>query len=161
MLNLKSLLIIFLLSLLVGCASPGPMQTAYGPMNTPAFEPIILSTVKDGSEKVHFKEWTTMYEGRSIKLWGVFFITDNGVYLASWDTRAYEYNLQYKLSTDQLESISDDTVVREYFFDSDLLVLKDKSGHEVGFALNGKNAARAIIKEISTKTPSEQIIKTP
>lgn len=151
MLNKKSILLISSLFTLGGCASPGPMQTALGPMNTPAFEPVILDTVKDGSEKVHFKEWTTMYENKELQLWGVFFITDNGAYLANWDTRGYEYNLRYKLPATELASISDDTVVRDMWADSNLLILKDKSGHEVGFALNGKNAARSILKEISAK----------
>ena len=151
MLNKKSILLTFGLITLVGCSSPGPMQTSLGPMNTPAFEPIVLDTVKDGSEKVLFKEWTTMYENKELQLWGVFFITDNGVYLANWDTRGYEYNLRYKLPITELESISDDTIVRDMWVDSNLLILKDRNGHEVGFALNGKNAARAILKEVSAK----------
>lgn len=139
------------LIILGGCSSPGPMQTAYGPMNTPAFEPIILDTVKDGSANVLFKEWTTMYDNKELKLRGVFFITNNGIYLADWNTMSYEYNLRYKLLATDLEAISDDTVVRDMWLDSNLLILKDKSGHEVGFALNGKNAARSILKEISER----------
>lgn len=150
-LNKKYILLISSILALGGCASPGPMQTMMGPMNTPAFDPVILDTVKDSSEKVHFKEWTTMYENKKLQQWGVFFITDNGAYMAEWDIRGYEYNLRYKLPAKELSTISDDMVVRDMWPDSNLLILKDKSGHEVGFALNGKNAARAILKEISGK----------
>tara|TARA_R110001583_G_scaffold24157_1_gene88423 strand:- start:233 stop:688 length:456 start_codon:yes stop_codon:yes gene_type:complete len=150
-LNKKSILLITCLFTLGGCASPGPMKTMMGPMNTPAFEPVVLDMVKDGSEKVHFKEWTTMYENKELQQWGVFFITDNGAYMAEWDLKGYEYNLRYKLPAKELKTVSDDMVVRDMWPDSNLLILKDKSGHEVGFALNGKNAARAILKEISEK----------
>lgn len=150
-LNKKSILLISSILTLAGCASPGPMQTIMGPMNTPAFEPVILEAVEDSSEKVHFKEWTTMYENKELQQWGVFFITDNGAYMAEWDVRGYEYNLRYKLPAKELKAVSDDMVVRDMWPDSNLLILQDKSGHEVGFALNGKNAARAILKEISDK----------
>jgi len=133
------------------CSTPGPMQTMYGPMNTPVFEPVALDTVKDGSSKVYFKEWTTMYENKEIKLWGVFFITENGAYMASWDTQSYEYNLKYKINKDDVELVSDDTVARSFWPDSDLLIIKDKLGNEVGFALNGKGAARSFLNEISGK----------
>ena len=151
MLNKSSILLISTLLITGGCASPGPMQTMMGPMKTSAFDPVILDTVKDSSEKVHFKEWTTMYENKELQQWGVFFITDNGAYMAEWDVRGYEYNLRYKLPAKELNTVSDDMVVRDMWPDSNLLILKDKSGHEVGFALNGKNAARAILKEISAK----------
>lgn len=150
-LNKKSILLITSILTIGGCASPGPMQTTTGPINTSAFEPVILDTVKDGSKKVHFKEWTTMYENKELQQWGVFFITDKGAYMAEWDMRGYEYNLRYKLPINELNTVSDDMVVRDMWVDSNLLILKDKSGHEVGFALNGKNAARAILKEISAK----------
>ena len=151
MLNKKSILLISTILTLGGCAAPGPMKTVMGPMNTPAFKSVILDTVKDNSEKVHFKEWTTMYENKELQQWGVFFITDNGAYMAEWDVNGYEYNLRYKLSAKELDTVSDDIVVRDMWPDSNLLIIKDKSGHEVGFALNGKNAARAILKEISAK----------
>lgn len=150
-LNKKYILLISSILALGGCASPGPMKTMMGPMNTPAFEPVVLDLVKDDSEKVHFKEWTTMYENKELQQWGVFFITDNGAYMAEWDLKGYEYNLRYKLPAKELKTVSDDMVVRDMWPDSNLLILKDKSGHEVGFALNGKNAARAILKEISEK----------
>ncbi|MFT6914667.1 MAG: hypothetical protein ACJAWL_000963 [Motiliproteus sp.] len=133
------------------CSSPGPMQTMYGPMNTPVFDPVVIDTVKDGSEKVHFKEWTTMYENKEIQLWGVFFITDNGAYMANWDARGYEYNLKYKIDASNIALVSDEKVVRDMWIDSNLLVITDDKGHEVGFALNGKNAARTFLQNISEK----------
>ena len=71
--------------------------------------------------------------------------------MAEWDFRGYEYNLRYKLLAKELDAVSDDKVVRDMWTDSNLLILQDKSGHKVGFALNGKNAARAILKEISAE----------
>lgn len=148
---LKILLISASVAGISACSSPGPMQTIYGPMNTPVFEPVALDSVKDGSSKVYFKEWTTMYENKEIQLWGVFFITENGAYMANWDARSYEYNLRYKINRNDIESISDDKVVRSFWPDSNLLIIKDKQGHEVGFALNGKGAARSFLNEISGK----------
>ncbi len=133
---------------LIGCASPGPMQMGYGPMQTSAFEPIILDTVQDDSDRVRFKEWTTMYENKEFQRWGVFFITDNGVYMANWDLRAYEYDLVYKLPAKDIQIMSEDRVERSMWIDSDLFIIQDINGHEVGFALNGENAARSIIREI-------------
>ncbi len=148
MLSRNLILILLVTFVLGGCSSPGPMQTGYGPMNTPVFEAIALSVVKDGSTSVRFKELTTMYENKELQLWGVFFITDNGVYLANWDTRSYEYHLRYRLPAKDIKEIADDTVVRSMWADSNLLVVTDKSGHKVGFALNGKNAVRSILDEI-------------
>lgn len=148
---MKFVSIIFFITLLTGCASAGPMQTMMGPMNTPAFEPIVLDVVQDGSKSIRFKEWTTMYENDSLQLWGVFFITDKGAYMASWDTRGFQYNLRYKLLASELAAIEDRIIQRDMWVDSNLLVLKDKNGHSVGFALNGKNAARSILREIQAK----------
>jgi len=138
---------IFTLLILSGCSSPGPMQQPYGPLYTPAFEPIILATVDDGSEKIHFKEWTTMYQNDRLQFWGVFFITDHGAYMASWNTTSYEYNLSYKLMFKDIDSISRDTVERDMWLDSNLLVLTDIAGNSIGFALDRKAAARAIIMD--------------
>ncbi|MDO6563509.1 hypothetical protein Q4488_08955 [Amphritea sp. 1_MG-2023] len=133
------------------CSAPGPMQTMSGPIHTPVFEPVALDVVKDGSEKVYFKETAAMYEGKEAQLLGIFFITDNGAYMVKWDRRSYEYTLQYKIHRDNILSISDDKVVRSFWPDSNLLVIKDKQGHEVGFSLNGKAAARSFLHDISGK----------
>lgn len=132
---------------LVGCSSSGPMQTRQGPVNTPAFEPIVLDVVQDGSDKVYFKEWATMYEEDEPRLWGTFFITDNGLYMAAWDRSSFEYNLIYRLPFEQLKGLSNETVERDYWVDSNLLMIEDNNGFSVGFALNGKNAASSIISE--------------
>lgn len=131
---------------LSACSSPGPMQTMPGPLNTPVFDPVALNTVKDGSSSVLFKEWTTMYENEELKLWGVFFITENGVYMANWDTRSYEYNLRYRMDMTDIASISETTVERDMWIDSDLLIITGRNGGEVGFALNGKNAAKSFLQ---------------
>lgn len=147
----KISLIFALLVLVSSCSTPGPMQNIWGPFNTPAFEPIVLATVKDGSERVRFKESTTMYENKEFRTYGVFFITDNGAYLATWDTRSYEYNLRYKLPISELLSMEDDVVERSMWFDSNLLVLQSEDGTEVGFSLVGKNAVRTILREIQAR----------
>lgn len=80
---IKAALLILFSSLVASCSSPGPMQTVTGPLHTPAFNPIILNTVNDGSNRVYFKEHTTMYENKEYQRWGVFFITDKGAYMAN------------------------------------------------------------------------------
>ena len=39
---IKLALVIFSLSLFVGCNTPGPMQTGRGPINTPVFKPLYM-----------------------------------------------------------------------------------------------------------------------
>ncbi len=145
----KGFMVLGCLVALSGCASPGPMQTVQGPINTPAFEPIVLDTIKDGSESVLFKEYTTLYEGEELQSWGVFFITEHGAYMGVWDLSGYRYNLSYKLPIAKLTNITEKTVERDMWVDSDLLVLTDTTGKKVGFALNRKNAARAILQELT------------
>ena len=137
----KILLFTVVLILMSGCVRFGPMQTPNGLLKTKQFEPIFLSTVKDGSEKVLFKEYTTMYENRELKYWGIFTITDQGVYFATWDTISFEYNLLFKLNKNEIATFGEDEIIRSMWIDSELLTIKDKNNHEVGFALNGKRAA--------------------
>jgi hypothetical protein len=148
---LKIFVVFLIFSSLSACSSPGPMQTMQGPLNTPVFEPVAINTVKDGSNSVLFKEWTTMYESQEIKLWGVFFITENGAYMANWDPKSYEYNLRYRIAVSDIAAISEETVVRSMWIDSDLLIIADKTGKKVGFALNGKNAARSFLQNLNSQ----------
>ena len=147
----QSLIVLCCVLTLGGCATPGPMQTHQGPINTPVFEPIVLHTVNDGSDEVLFKEYTTLYEGDEIQSWGVFFVTDRGAYMGVWDLLGYRYDLSYKLPIENLANISEQTVERDMWVDSNLLVLSDTTGKKVGFALNKKNAARTILYELSGK----------
>ena len=144
----KNLLLAIVLMLMSGCAHPGPMQTQNGLLQTKQFEPIFLSTIKDGSEKVLFKEYTTMYENRELKYWGVFTITDKGTYFATWDTISFEYNLLFKLNKNEIATLGEDEIIRSMWIDSELLTIKDKNNHEVGFALNGKRAAYTTLNRL-------------
>lgn len=145
---MKYFLIWICLLTLSGCSSPGPMQNVQGPINTPVFEPIIRDAINDGSKKILFKEYTTLYEGEELQSWGVFLITDRGAYMVVWDLSGYRYNLSYKLPIEKLTSITEKKVERDMWIDSELLVLTDVTGKRVGFALNRKNAARAILQEL-------------
>ena len=149
--SVKNFFVACIVLIFTGCAHPGPMQTSTGPMNTPAFEPIVLHKVHDGSKNVLFKEWTTMYKNKELVWWGVFFITDKGVYLATWNTQSYEYNLVYQLPASKIESISNQKITRKIWADSDLLIIKDKQSNEVGFALKSKSSARTILLSKSNK----------
>jgi len=144
----KILLFAVVLILMSGCARPGPMQTPNGLLQTKQFEPIFLSTVKDGSEKVLFKEYTTMYENRELKYWGTFTITDQGAYFATWNTISFEYNLLFKLNKNEIATLGEDKIIRSMWIDSELLTIKDKNNHEVGFALNGKRAAYTTLNRL-------------
>ena len=144
----KVLLFAVVLMLMSGCAQLGPMQTPDGLLKTKQFEPIFLSTVKDGSEKVLFKEFTTMYENRELKAWGTFTITDQGAYFARWNTISFEYNLLFKLNKNEIATLGEDKIIRSMWIDSELLTIKDKNNHEVGFALNGKRAADTTLNRL-------------
>ncbi|TKF15326.1 hypothetical protein FCV43_18925 [Vibrio genomosp. F6] len=148
MTKIKTLTILFVISALAGCGSLGPMQLMEGPLYTPAFDVLALDTVNDGAEKIKYKEFTSMYENGEYQGNGVFFITDNGAYLAEWDYIGYEYKLVYKVSRQEIVSVSDSRVNRDIGFDSDLLVIKDTQGYRVGFSLQGKNAARSILRNL-------------
>lgn len=144
--NLVSILL--LSSALAGCGSLGPMQRIEGPLYTPAFDVLALDTVKDGSEEVSYKEFTSMYENGEYKTSGVFFITENGAYMAEWDYVTYEYKLVYKVIDKEIVGISNGRIIRDFGFDSDLLEIKDAQGYKVGFTLQGKNAARNILRNL-------------
>jgi hypothetical protein len=148
MLKMKLMISISTIVILGGCASVDPMKTLSGPMYTPVFEPVALDVVKDGSKSIRFKEFTIMYENGKFQSWGVFFITENSVYLANWNTHNYKYTLRYSIPLKDIASITDDIVERSVFPDSKLLVLSDKNGHKVGFALYEKYAVRLIIEEL-------------
>jgi len=149
--NVILLVSVILMFLLTACASPGPMQTSTGLMHTPAFRPIILDTIDDGSEEILFKEYTTMYDNKELRRFGIFFITDKGVYMATWDTHSYVYNIHYRLSVNNIAEILNETVVRDFWRDSNLLVIKDTRGNKIGFALHGKIGARLILQNLIDK----------
>lgn len=151
---MKKLIIpILSIILLSGCAQPGPMQTPNGLLKTKAFEPIFLHTINNGSKSVLFKEYTTFYEHKELKAWGVFTITEQGVYFAVWDTQAFEYNILFKLDKNEIANINEDIIVRSMWVDSELLTIKDKNNKEVGFALNGKRAAYTILDRLLKDRP--------
>ena len=140
--------------LVIACSAPGPMQTQTGPINTPAFEPIVLDLVKDNSKNILFKEqYVTMYENDSREnlLGGTFFITENGAYLAYWNVQTFQYNITYRIKADEITKISDYTVVREYLPDSDLVVITDKDGRDIGFGIVKRNAAKYSLEKIMGK----------
>lgn len=142
MIKFKNLLTIFLATLLFGCGSVGPMEQIDGPVNTTSFEPIALATVKDGSKNVKYKEIGCLFKDDSYDGCGVFFITDNGVYLAEWNTYSYEYKLLFQLFRNQIVNVSESKYVREFGFDSNLLKIEDNRGNVVNFDLKGARAAK-------------------
>ena len=143
------MIVVFVLS---GCGSPGPMETYHGPVNTPVFKPVILDTIKDGSKDVHFKErGSALYLDKERDAWGTFFITDNGVYMTKWSASSFTFSLIYKIKIQDIESVTDDIVIRDFLPDSKLLVIKDKRGDKVGFALNDKVAAKNTILDLMEK----------
>jgi hypothetical protein len=144
----KLLLLVLFVFLLSGCCPPqGPMKSLNGPVSTTVFEPILFHFTKDDSSTVLFKERTTIYENDELQQWGLFIITDTTSYLVNWDTIGYEYKFIYKIKHDEIQSLSEKTIVRNWLPDSDLLVITGKNGVETGFALNGRRAARNIIAE--------------
>ena len=143
--------IFVLIVLLSGCSTLGPMQTQQGLLSTKQFQPIFINTVKDGSSKILFKEFTTMYQNNDLEAWGVFTITDQGVYFATWDVRGYEYHVLFQLSKSAISKIGERTVKRDLWVDSKLLSISDKNGIETGFALNGNRAALSILNKLISK----------
>lgn len=142
MLRFHKLLACILLSTLAGCSSLGPMQRSYGPMDTPSFEPIALATVNDGSTEVLFKEYGCLFNQGRYDGCGVFFITDNGVYLAKWDAISYEYKLSFHLLRKNISNVSERRYVRDFGFDSHLLVIQDIRGEKINFDIKSANAAK-------------------
>lgn len=155
-LNLKTILSIITITIFMnGCSNLGPMQTPDGLLSTKQFKPIFLSTIEDGSTKILFKEYTTMYENKDLKSWGTFIITDKGTYFAMWNTMSFEYNVLFKLSIKEINNFGEDTIVRDMWIDSELLTIKDNNNNEVGFALNGKRAAYTTLNRLINKQAIE------
>jgi len=141
---------LILIILLSGCTQ-GPMQTPQGLLATKQFKPIFINTVKDGSSKILFKEFTTMYQNDNLKAWGIFTITDQGVYFVQWDMRGFEYNILFELSKNEISKIRESVVKRELWPDSKLLTISDNNRIETGFALNGNRAALSILNKFIKK----------
>lgn len=149
------LLVISILILISGCAQRGPMQTPNGLLSTKQFKPIFLSTVNDNSSTILFREFTTMYENNDLKSWGIFVITDKGVYFAVWNMYSFEYNILFKLKIKEIDGFGEDKIVRDMWIDSELLTIKDNNKYEVGFALNGKRAAYTTLNRLIKKKSIE------
>lgn len=148
---LRKLLYLTIFSILTGCSSSGPMQTPLGPINTPVFDSIALATARDGSNEIKFKTQNAMlYKNGNLNYFvtSVFFITENGVYAASWDTQSYQYNLIVRIPMEKIKRVYYKTYVRDYFPDLDLLIIEKSENESVGFYIGGSSAAKSILDEM-------------
>ena len=145
----KSILaLIFVLSVAYGCATRSPMNEYLGPVSTPAFEPIVLSTVKDGTDRILFVESAVLQEDKKPNVLGLLVITEKGIYLIKWDTHAYKYSVIYKLPIVNIYHIEENVIEVCCLPDIESLVITDKEGRKVSFTLKDPRAARIIIKDI-------------
>ncbi|MDD9158404.1 hypothetical protein PVK64_19755 [Aliivibrio sp. S4TY2] len=153
--NLRKLLCLVVFFTLTGCSSPGPMQTPLGPINTPVFDSIALATAKDGTSEVKFKTQNAMlYKNGDLSYFvtSVFFITENGVYVASWDTQSYQYNLIVRIPVENIKRVYYKTYVRDYLPDLDLLVIETIEKENIGFYIGGSSAVKSILDEMIPKS---------
>ncbi len=150
---MKNKLLVFLLGVvLAGCAS-GPMQQKSGPYETPAFSAMAKEIANDGSQDVLYKEWTTMYENGKLLTYGVFFVTEKGVYVVSWDRDNYRYRLIYKIPISYINSISEDALKKGKM--ERMLVITDKFGVDIGFGVEGRRAIRTILDALMIPAPQK------
>lgn len=138
------ILVLLILSLFTGCG-PGPMESFRGPVNTPVFKPVILDTLNDGSNNVLFKDFGFMYINHDLQTIGDFIVTNKGVYFVKWNPSSYRYSTAYQVKFKNIANISNDTIHRTIGFDSNLIVIEDKRGSKIGFALQQVTAAKNII----------------
>ncbi|MBO2581979.1 complement C1q domain-containing protein [Shewanella algae] len=142
---------------LSGCGSLGPMQKMDGPIGTPVFDVIALSTINDGSDEIIFKEKARVYNKQDIKddkyasHFGIFIITQKGVYALKWDVRSYQYNMLYSVSFSDIDTLLEANASIAAWIDSNVFVIKDKYGDEMGFHMQGLSAAKSIINKFKTK----------
>lgn len=127
------------------------MQSMKGPLETDSFELIALKNINDGSSEIIFKEWTRMYEDKEdgeyglMATFGVFCLTEKGVYFLDWDTNSYEYHVLYKLPREQVEALQDTMAATTIWVDSSILDIINKNGNSTGFDLRGKGTVRSIL----------------
>lgn len=149
--TIKVVLLLLVAIIFIGCGPKGPMLSYQGPLDTKVFKPIFLNTVDDGSSEILFKEFTTMYNKRDIKGFGVFVITDKSTYFTRWNINSFEYEIIYVVNNSNIKDLKNETIVREYWVDSDLLKIKDSNDLYTGFALDGKQAAYTILSKFIKK----------
>ncbi len=150
---MKNKLLLFLLVAVVAGCSSGPMRQLYGPYETPVFSAIGRELADDGSQEILYKEWTPMYENGKLLSYGVFFITDKGVYMGLWDKKNYRYSLIYKAPIGYITSLTEDTLKKGEV--EKVLVIKDKFGIETSFGVKGRRAIRAILETLMEKLSEE------
>jgi len=151
---LRKMMVLGAISSIVGCSSPGPMQSLFGPIDTPVFEAIALDSVGESSSEILFKSTNAiLYRNGELDYFtaSVFFVTEKGAYASSWDLNSYQYNLLAKVPIESIDDVYYKTVERDFAPDVDLLVIRKKSKEEVGFTINGSSAAKTILEELISK----------
>ena len=148
---IRQLAILICLTSLVGCSTPGPMQTTFGPINTPVFDAIVLDAINSNTPKVKFKSNSFIfYQNGDVSYFSpnVFIVTEDGVYDVWWDSVAYKYNLLAKIPLNNIGEIYYKTYEREYLPDIELLIIKTKNNDELGFSISGSSVAKSILDEM-------------
>jgi len=139
--------------LLCGCAG-APMREVQGPYETPIFSAMAKEVANDGSKEVLYKEWAPMYENGRLLSYGVFFVTDKGVYMGLWDTKNYRYRLIYKAPISYINSLSEDSLKKGDV--EKVLIVKDKFGVKTGFGIKGRRAVRSIVDALMETRVQEE-----
>jgi hypothetical protein len=146
-LSIAALLIAFL----TGCAT-SPMNKPYGPMDTPAFKPIALDLVNDGSKSILFKApFVSIFvndELQSIFSYKSFMITEHGAYVINWNIGTYQYSLVYSIKAEEIKNIADHTIVKNYLPDRDLILITDMHENTVGIEVERRLAAKKALQQI-------------
>ena len=140
--------------LLCGCGA-APMREVQGPYETPIFSAMAKEVANDGSKDVLYKEWAPMYEGGRLLSYGVFFVTDKGVYMGLWDTQNYRYRLIYRSPISYINTLSEGALKKGDV--EKVLIVKDKFGVETGFGIKGRRAVRSILDAlIEAQQPAQE-----
>lgn len=98
----NKILFSFLLLSLAGCSSRGPMQSLYGPAETPGYTEIMESRLYRNKEEIDFV--ATAYsrvEYRGLR--GAITITSESIGFAQWNIDAMSYNPVFKIPINQIE----------------------------------------------------------
>ena len=92
-----------MLAFLTGCSSRGPMQSFYGPAETPQYSQIMESVLYNNEQKIEFvADATSMPEYRMIG--GAITITPKSFMFAQWNGSSLTYNPVVQFDFNEIEN---------------------------------------------------------
>lgn len=95
--------VVFITLLISGCVTRGPMESFYGPIETPNYTELLRGSVINDDEKIiSASEGTSAVGMRAIG--GAVLVSDKRVFFAQWSTDLLKYYTVYSVNYNDIKS---------------------------------------------------------